>query len=102
MKIIEKIIADMEDEICGVKHYAKMAIEIKPDSIASAEMLYDMSKEEEKHFNNLHTIAEKLIADYRAKNGEPPADMLAVYNYEHKKSIDRMAEAKRYQDMYKA
>jgi hypothetical protein len=35
------------------------------------------------------------------KEGEPPATMLAVYEYLHRKHIDKVADIKRYQDMYK-
>ena len=101
MKIIEKMCEFIEDEICGVKDYAKMAIELKEEYPAIAETFYDLSKEEAKHMNILHDMTVKVIEMYRDKNGEPPADMLAVYDYLHKKSMDRYAEAKRYQEMYK-
>ena len=101
MKIIEKISEFIDDEICGVKDYAKMAIELKSDYPMIAETFYDMSKEEAKHMNLLHEMVVKIISKYREENGEPPADMLAVYDYLHKKSMDKYAEAKRYQEMYK-
>lgn len=101
MKIIEKITEFIDDEICGVKDYAKMAIELKEEYPAIANTFYTLSTEEAKHFNVLHDIVTKIIEKYRADHGEPPADMLAVYDYLHKKSMDKYAEAKRYQEMYK-
>lgn len=101
MKIIEKITEFIDDEICGVKDYAKMAIDLKDEYPAISETFYDLSKEEAKHMNVLHEIVVKIIEKYRQDNGEPPADMLAVYQYLHKKHIEKYEEAKRYQDMYK-
>jgi hypothetical protein len=49
----------------------------------------------------LHNDVVKIIKEYREKNGEPPASMLAVYEYLHNKHIDDFNEAKRYQDEYK-
>ena len=101
MKIIEKMSDFIDDEICGAKDYAKMAIELKDEYPAISETFYDLSKEEAKHMNVLHEIVVKIIEKYRQDNGEPPADMLAVYQYLHKKHIEKYEEAKRYQDMYK-
>lgn len=101
MKIIEKITEFIDDEICGVKDYAKMAVELRDEYPAIANTFYTLSTEEAKHFNILHDIVTKIIEKYRADHGEPPADMLAVYDYLHKKSMDKYAEAKRYQEMYK-
>lgn len=39
---------------------------------------------------------EKLIQEYRAEKGEPPKEMLAVYDYEHKKAIKKAAEIRSY------
>ena len=101
MKIIEKISEFIDDEICGVKDYAKMAIELKSDYPMIAETFYDMSKDEAKHMNLLHEMVVKIIAKYREENGEPPADMLAVYDYLHKKQIEKALEVKSLQAMYK-
>ena len=101
MKIIEKICDFIDDEICGVKDYAKMAIELKEEYPTISAAFFDMSKEEAKHMNILHDMATKIIEKYRSDHGDPPADMLAVYDYLHKKSMDKYAEAKRYQEMYK-
>ena len=37
MKLIKKLIEDAEDEICGVKNYAKRAIEMKDENPAAAD-----------------------------------------------------------------
>ena len=42
------------------------------------------------------------VEDHRRTHGEPPAAMMAVYEYIHQKHIDALADARRYQDVYKS
>ena len=100
MKLIEEIEELIEDEISDVKKYAKMAAEVKADHPMLAQTLYTISTQEAAHKDALHSEVVKIIEEYRRKNGEPPAAMLAVYDYLHKKHIEKMAEAKRYQEAY--
>lgn len=101
MVLIQKLEEAIEDEIHDVKHYAKWATELKKDYPALAQVLYTISTQEDAHQAMLHSEIVKIIESYRKTNGEPPATMLAVYNYLHKRSIDKLAEARKYQDIYK-
>ena len=49
----------------------------------------------------LHNEVVKIVEGHRKKHGEPPAAMMAVYEYLHQKHIDDLAEARRYQEVYK-
>lgn len=55
------------------------------------------------HFVNLlHDQVARIIKDWKAKTGEePPASMQAVWDYEHQRSIDKVAKIKALLEMYK-
>lgn len=101
MVLIQKLEEAIEDEIHDVKHYAKWATELKKDYPSLAQVLFTISAQEDGHQAMLHSEVVKIIENHRKTNGEPPAAMMAVYNYLHKRSIDKLAEARRYQEMYK-
>lgn len=101
MKII-KILSEMiEDEIDGALEYAKKSCEWKAEHKKLAATMWDLAQEELTHITRLHDDVVRIIEEYRQQKGEPPADMLAVYEYLHKRHIDEVAEVKRYLDMYK-
>lgn len=101
MKLIRDLEELIEDEIQDVKKYAKMAAELKPEHPGLAQVLYTISTQEETHQAAIHTEAVKIIEEYKRTHGAPPPAMIAVYEYMHKKHIDSLAEARRYQDIYK-
>ena len=102
MKLIRELSEMIEDEVCDIKKYAKMAAEVKEDHPQLANVHYTISTQEDGHQQMLHNEVVKIIAEYRMEHGEPPAAMLAVYEYVHKKHIDKLAEAKRYQEIYRS
>ena len=101
MKLIKTLEEMVEDEIHDVKKYAKMAAEVKAEYPSLAHTLYTLSTQEDAHQAALHAEVVKIIEGYRKTHGEPPATMMAVYEYLHQKHIDNLAEARRYQDVYK-
>ena len=101
MKDIEKLSNKIADEICDAKSYAKMALEFKEKHPNIANTLYDISQEEIDHMNMLHDAIKSLIDEYRSTNGEPPAAMLAIYDYLHKQQIKKANKAKAIQAMFK-
>lgn len=102
MKLIKELEELIEDEVHDVKKYAKMAVELKADHPQLAQVLYTISAQEEGHQQMLHGEVVRIIEQYRREHGEPPAAMMAVYDYIHKRHIEKLAEAKRYQEMYKS
>lgn len=101
MKLIRDLEELIEDEIHDVKKYAKMASELKADHPTLAQVLYNISTQEDGHQAAIHNEVVRIIEEHRKHHGEPPAAMMAVYDYLHKKSIDKLAEARMYQDVYK-
>lgn len=100
MKIIQELSEHIEDEIKDAACYAKMALKCKAEYPSLAETFYSLSIDETGHMNALHEEVVKLINTYKKDHGEPPAAMLAVYNYLHKRQIEQAKEAKIYQTMY--
>jgi rubrerythrin len=101
MKLIRDLEEYIEDEIQDIKKYAKMATEVKNDYPTLAQVLFNISAQEDGHQAAIHNEVVKIIEEHRRNHGEPPAAMMAVYDYLHKKSIDKLAEARMYQEVYK-
>lgn len=101
MKIVEKLSERIDEEICDSKYYAKMALEYKESYPTLADAFYNLSLSEMEHMNILHNEVVKIIEQYKKEHGEPPSDMLAIYNYLHGKEIEKAKDVKVYQTMYK-
>lgn len=101
MTIIKKLSEMIEEEIEDADKYAECALKHKEDMPALAETFFKLSLEEMQHMALLHDHVVKLIEDYRKEKGDPPASMLAVYEYLHEKHIKAAAEVKAKQALYK-
>ena len=101
MKIIETLSERINEEIADAKFYVDMALSVKSEYPSLAKVLYNISEEEMEHMRMIHGAAEEIIKTYRERNGDPPPEMLAVYDYLHKKSMDCAADVKMRQAMYK-
>ena len=101
MKLIRDLEEMIEDEISDIEKYAKMAAHVKDEHPSLAQVLYNISVQEDAHHAALHNEVVRIIDEHRRAHGEPPAAMMAVYDYIHKRHIDKIAEARRYQEIYK-
>lgn len=101
MQIIKMVEELIEDELHDMSKYARLAAEVKQDYGPLSHTLYTLSAQEESHVSALHDEVVKLIDQYRSKHGDPPAAMAAVYDYLHKRQLEKMADAKRMQDIYR-
>ena len=101
MKIIKELADMIDDEIEGARHYVKKALAYKVDHRDLADTLYSLSLEEMGHITRLHEEVTRLIELERQNNGEPPATMMAIYEYVHGKHMDRVKEITEYQSLYR-
>lgn len=76
-------------------------MQYKEDDPDLAKLFYTLSAQETEHMNMLHKEVVDIIQRYRKENGEPPAPMMAVYNYLHEKQISKAVEVKAMQEMFK-
>lgn len=100
MKIIAKLVDMIQDELDGAQEYALYALKVKAEHPNLAQKFNELASVEMQHSKILHSEAERLIEEYREENGEPPAGMLAIYNYEHEKLIKKAAEIRAYIDEF--
>ena len=101
MKLIADISEMIEEELEGAENYIKHALKQKGVNDSLAKAFHEISVEEMEHVNILHNEVTKLIAEHRKTKGEPPAAMLAVYEYMHNKHIEKANKIKHYQSQFR-
>ena len=94
MEIIVKLVGLIDEELDGAKHYIKMARRERETYPQLSDAFAELAEAEMGHVKTLHTEATRIIEEYKAQKGEPPAEMLAIYNYEHEKQINCAAKIK--------
>lgn len=101
MKIIKELSEMIEEELEGAENYAECALKHKVDNPALADVFYEISTQEMRHVNMLHDEVAKLIKNHRDEHGEPPAAMMVIYEWEHKRQIDKANKVKILQSQYR-
>lgn len=103
MKIIQTLVDRISDELDDANRYAAIAHSVKAEYPRLADKIIDLAETEMGHARLLHAEVVKLIEEVKQRQGEPPADMMAIYNYEHEKQVKRAAAIRQliaeYRDM---
>ena len=101
MTIIKCLAAKIEEELNDANAYVDLAMKWRQDEPDTAEVFYQLSLEEMGHVDKLHQEVTELIDDYRKENGEPPKDMMVLWNYLHDRHMETATQIKVKQGMYK-
>ena len=101
MKIIKCLSELIEEELRDSDKYIDLAMRWKTDEPDTADLFAELSAEEMGHVDKLHEEVKELIEDYRKEHGEPPKEMLTLYEYLHEKHIGTAMQIKIKQSMYK-
>ena len=101
MKIIEKLSDQIEEEIDDAEKYAKCALNYKTERPQLSETYYRLANEELQHMNLLHVQIVNLIEEYKKPVGDPPKDMVILYDIIHKRYIEHAASVRGMLALYK-
>lgn len=102
MKIIKCLSEKIEEELSDSNAYIELAMRWKAENPETADLFYELSTEEMGHVDKLHEEVTRLIDEYRREHGEPPKDMMVLYDFLHEKNIGTAMQIKVKQGMYKA
>lgn len=100
MQIIKKMSELIDEELDAAERYIKCANKYKMEYPTLSRTFATLCENEMQHSNILHSEVIKIIDRYRTEQGEPPADMMAIYEYVHDRQIEWAADIKRLQDLY--
>ena len=102
MKIIKCLSQLIEEEMQDADKYIDLANRWKSEEPDTADLFYELSLEEMGHMEKLHEEVTELIEEYRKEHGEPPKDMMILYEYLHEMHIKTATQIKVKQGMSKA
>ena len=102
MKIIRCLSEKIEDELHDADEYIDLAMQWKTDEPQAAQVFAELSQEEMNHVEKLHSAVAELINKYRAEHGDPPKEMMTLYEYLHRKHIADATKVKVKQGIFKA
>lgn len=101
MEIIELLSDHIEDELEDACTYAQLALEYKERDPDVAKLFWELSNEEVSHMDRLHRAVVTKIEQYRREHGEAPTGMTALYDYLHRRQMDKAGKVAALQGRYK-
>ena len=100
MQVIKCLSETIECTLDKAEDMIKKAIMYKDEYPIAAKAFYAQSNLLMDSIKGLHDAVVALITDYRKEKGEPPAPMMAIYNYMHERHMNQAASIKNLQDIY--
>ena len=100
MRVIKCMCEDIDKTLEMAEKNVKKAIEYKEQYPVAAKAFYNKSTALMETIKGMHDGVTAMIKAYRDEKGEPPAPMLAVYNYLHERAVNNAAMIKNLQDIY--
>lgn len=94
MKLIKTIVTQIQMEIDAAEDYAESAVEMKDKDTTLKEMYIKLANAELEHVDILHNAVVRIIDKHRMEKGEPPKEMMAIWEWEHEKQIEEVIEIK--------
>lgn len=101
MKELKEVIADIGNKVDDAEMYAREAVKHKMQYPSLAGSYCRIAQDDLAHAEMLHKHAEELIENKKKTGEEAPALMQAVWDFEHERYIDDVADVKRLIEMYK-
>lgn len=99
MKLIKKMVEQIDKEIEASEDYASCALKHKEDNKELTDLYIKLSSAELDHTEWLHAHITRIIEKHKMEKGEVPVEMKAIWEYEHEKHIHKIAEIRIMLDM---
>lgn len=100
MQIIKRLSEMIDDEIDVAIDYAKNAVLHKSDNLG--EMFFELANDELEHVDRLHKAVVDKIKEAEDTGKTIPTGMMEIWEYLHKRQIERVDEARRYLMQFRA
>lgn len=101
MKVLKHLIEKADDTLEEVEWYAEKALHYKTEHKQLADVYNKIADMHIQIYDMLHKQMVELIDEHKRMGHNPPAEMLAIWEYEHEKLIEEFSEAKVMVDEYK-
>lgn len=100
MKIIKRLSKNIDCELEAAECDIMDAIMWREEHPEIAKAFFSASQTHLDIIKLFHDQVVAFIAAYRKEHGDPPADMMTLYNYEHERHIEKAAAIRNLQDLY--
>ena len=100
MKIIKCLSEEIEKTLDEAEDNIKKAIMYKEEYPVASRAFYNKATVLMDSIKLQHDAAVALIEGYKKEHGEPPAGMMAIYDYMHERHISKSAAVKVLQELY--